>query len=110
MIDIDKAQKQILDDLPCKLLDKSEVTNEGVYLLFENIDIQNHLNIDYIFSVFVALSFYQKNRTKMYKTLNEVLTKINSSLNIELNSCKPLARDGNLRIYKLNIQTTIIGN
>ncbi len=110
MINIQKAQEQIQEDLKCKTLDKASITNQGVYLLFETVDFYNHLNIDYHFSVFVALSIYQKNMSLFYKDLNDVLNSINSSLNIDLISCKPIQSDGNLRIYKINIKTKIIGN
>ncbi len=109
MINIKKAEDQILKDLPCKILDKHSITNQGTYLLFENVEFNNHLNIDYHFSVFVALSFYQKNMSLFYKELNDTLNAINSSLNIDLLSCKPLQSDGNLRIYRLAIKTKIIG-
>jgi len=109
MIDINKAQKQITKHLTCQVLDK-DITNEGVYLVFENIKMQNHLNVDYIFSLYVAFSSFNKNRVLMYAKLNKALNEINSSLNIDLNSCNFLKATGNLLIYKLDISTRIIGN
>lgn len=109
MIDIDKAQKQITDDVTCEIFDK-DISREGVYLIFEDVRIQNHLNIDYIFILYVALASFTKNRSVMYKRLNQALNEINQSSNIDLISCKALKSDGNLLIYELNIETNIIGN
>jgi len=109
MINIDKAQKQITKDITCEVLDK-EINREGVYLAFEDLKIQNHLNIDYIFSLYVALSSFTKNRSVMYKRLNQALNEINQSSNIGLISCNPIKTDGNLLIYRLQIETNIIGN
>ncbi|MEM5557297.1 hypothetical protein AAHK07_02125 [Aliarcobacter cryaerophilus] len=109
MIDIDKAQKQITDDIACEIFDK-DINREGVYLAFEDLKIQNHLNIDYIFSLYVALASFTKNRSVMYKRLNQALNEINQSSNIDLISCKPMKADGNLLIYRLQIETNIIGN
>lgn len=109
MINIDKAQKQITDSVDCEVLDK-EINREGVYLAFEDLKIQNHLNIDYIFSLYVALASFTKNRSIMYKRLNQALNEINQSSTIGLISCKPIKSDGNLLIYRLQIETNIIGN
>lgn len=108
MIDIDRAHQIIKESLTCEILDK-EINREGTYLCFEELKAQNHLNIDYIFSVYVAIASFIKNKTAIYKRLNQALNEINSSENIELISCKPFNFDTNLIIYKLTIQTKIIG-
>ena len=108
MIDIDKAQKVITDPVKCTLLE-SDINREGRYLVFDNIAIDNHFNIDYHFTLFVAIALFNKDKQKIYSLLNTSLNEVNDALNINLENCKPIKRDGKLLIYQLKLKVKIIG-
>ena len=108
MIDINKAQKIITDVVDCKLLEQ-DINREGNYLLFEDVDIKNHSNIDYNFTIFVAIALYNKDKTKIYTKLNDSLNQINNSPSLKLTRCNQYGHDGKLLIYKINIAVNLIG-
>ena len=108
MINISKAENLIKNDVTCKLLE-NEISREGNYLIFDDVSIKNHANIDYNFSLFVAISLFNKDKTKIYIRLNDSLNEINKSLKIVLLSCRPYKKDGKLLIYEIKIKVNIIG-
>lgn len=108
MIDIDKAQKIITDCVTCILLE-IEIKRQGSYLAFNDVDIKNHANIDYNFSLFSAIALLNKDKTKIYQELNDRLNEINGSSSCDLKSCRPYKRDGKLLIYELKLTVNIIG-
>jgi hypothetical protein len=108
MIDIDKAQKIITDSVTCKLLE-SDINREGSYLVFDDVGITNNFNIDYHFTLFVAIALFNKDKQKIYSSLNTSLNEVNDCLNINLENCKPIKRDGKLLIYQLKLKVKIIG-
>lgn len=108
MINIDTAQKVITDDVTCTLLEL-EIKRQGSYLAFNDVDIKNHANIDYNFSLFSAIGLMNKDKRKIYQELNDRLNEINGSSSIDLVSCRPYKRDGKLLIYELKLKVNIIG-
>ncbi|WP_294967173.1 hypothetical protein [Sulfurimonas sp.] len=108
MIDINKAQKVITDNVTCKLLE-NDINREGSYLVFDDVNIKNHSNIDYNFSLFVAIALFNKDKTKIYTSLNDSLNEINQCPSLKLMRCSPYKKDGKLLIYEIKIQVNIIG-
>jgi len=114
MINIEKAQKIITDNVECTPL-SAPITREGAYLGFEDLSINNIANVDYYFVLYVATAFFNKDKTKIYKELNKALNEINTSgespVNpvMELEYCRPLEKNKNLMIYALRIKVNIIG-
>lgn len=108
MIDIDKAEVVITDSVTCTML-KNEINSEGTYLLFEDVFLLNHLKVEYNFSLFVAIGLLNEDRQEIYDVLNVSLNEINSSQKIELTSCQPIKKDGELLIYQLKLKVKIIG-
>ena len=107
MIDIDKAQKVITDSVTCTL-PKSEINREGSYLIFSDVVIENHFNINYNFSLRVAIGSFTKDEKQIYTELNKRLNEINNVSEIELMSCKP-KWESKLLIYDLKLKVKIIG-
>ena len=108
MIDIDNAQKVITDSVTCTLL-STELNRDGIYLQFNDIGITNQFNIDYQFSLFVAIALFSKDKQKIYEPLNTSLNEINSCTEVDLVNCKPYKNDGKLLIYEVKLKVKIIG-
>ncbi len=108
MIDVNKAQSLILQTLEAEIM-QEEINREGTYILFDNIEILNHASVEYHFSVFVAIALFNRDKTVIYEPLSSSLNQINTTADIELLTCKPISRDGNLLTYQLRIKTKIVG-
>lgn len=109
MIKIEDAEKIVNEYIDSKPF-ISDINREGAYLLFEDIKINNIVNIDYNFILYVASAFFDKNRSNAYKHLNKALNEINKSAGaIELKTCQAKKKEKNLLIYELKLKVNIIG-
>jgi len=75
-IDISKAEDSILTILPNLAVFDGEITANGEFFIFDSIVINNiHTrDIDYVFTLFVAISSHTENQRLSYDPVSNILS------------------------------------
>jgi len=106
MIHIAESEAKILSVIPQATLLAGEINSLGTYLVFDHLKINNAMidDVDYIFSLFIAISSKAKNKKLIYTPLDDalssLLTAYQTDMAIEVGAIKPFSIKG-LIVYQI---------
>jgi len=106
LIQIAVQERKIISVLPHATLLAGEINTLGTYLIFDHLKVNNVFidDVDYIFSLFIAISSKAKNKQLAYAPLDTALTALfaaqQTDMAIEIGNIKPFSIKG-LIVYQI---------